>query len=116
MQLCWNGHVTQMSHKQRAKQLTDALLSGKRPRGQPRTRWRNYVEDLARSRLEIPPAKLPLVAGDRNAWRSQLELLPTQHTKNKPTKKYTRLIQCFPENDNGDEHGSRRNQIAFKNI
>ena len=46
--------------------------SQKAYRGQPRTYWWNYVEDLAWSRLGILPAKLPLVAGDRDAWRSQL--------------------------------------------
>ena len=74
-----------MSHKQTAKQLRDALPSGKRPREQPRTRWRNYVEDLACSRLGILPAKLPLVAGDRDAWRSPLALLP-QPQKDKQAK------------------------------
>ena len=71
------------------QKLIDARPNGKRPRGRPRTRWRNYVEDLARSRLEIPPAKLPLVAGDRDAWRSQLELLPPQPQKNKRAKENT---------------------------
>ena len=46
-QLPWYGHMTQMSHERKAKQLTDALLSGKRPRGQPRPRRWNFVEDLA---------------------------------------------------------------------
>ena len=45
-QLRWYGHVTRISHKRTAKQLMDALPSGKRSRGQLRTRWRNYVEDL----------------------------------------------------------------------
>ena len=51
-----------------------------------RPQGRNYVEDLAWSRLGIPPAKLPLVAGDRDAWRSQLELLPPQPQKDKRAK------------------------------
>ena len=75
-----------MSHERTAKQLMDALPSGKRPGGRPRTRWRNYVEGLTWSRLGIPPAKLPLVARDRDAWRSQLELLPPQPQKNKLAK------------------------------
>ena len=37
-QLRWYGHVTRMSHEQTAKQLRDALLSGKRSTGRPRTR------------------------------------------------------------------------------
>ena len=79
-----------MFHVRTAKQPMDGLPSGKKPRRrnyvEPRTRWRNYVEDLAWSRLGIPPAKLPLVAGDRDAWRSQLELLPPQPQKDKRTK------------------------------
>ena len=58
--LRWYGHVTQMSHEQTSKQLMDALPSRKRSRRRTRTSWRNYVEDLAWSRLGIPPAKLPL--------------------------------------------------------
>ena len=72
----------------------DAFLSGKKPRGRLRTRWRNYVEDLAWSRRGIPSAKLPLVAEDRDAWGSQLELLPQKGQSGKG--KYTELIQCFP--------------------
>ena len=37
-------------------------------------------------RLGNSPAKLPLVAGDRDAWRSQLELLPPQPQKDKRAK------------------------------
>ena len=85
-QLRWYGHVTPKSHERTAKQLMDALPSGKEPRGRSRTCWRNYVEDSAWLRLGIPPAKLPLVAGDRDAWRSQLELLPPQPQKDKRTK------------------------------
>ena len=64
----------------------NTLPSGKRPRGRPITCWRNYVKDLTCSRLGISPEKLPLVAGDRDAWRSQLELLPPQPQKDKRTK------------------------------
>ena len=45
-ELCWYGHVTRMSHERTRKLLMDALLSGQRPKGQPKTRWRNYVENL----------------------------------------------------------------------
>ena len=89
LQLRWNGHATRMSHEQTAKQLMDAFPSGKRPIGQPRTRWRNYVEDLALSRCGIPPAKLMLVAGERDAWSSQLKLLPPQPQKDKREKRNT---------------------------
>ena len=79
-----------MSHERTAKQLMDALPSGKRLIGQPRTRWRNYIEDLEWPHLGIPPAKLPLVAGDQDAWRSQLELVPPKGQAGKG--KYTKLI------------------------
>ena len=85
-QLHWYNHVTRMYHEQTAKQKMDALPNGKRPRRRPRTRLRNYVEDLACSRLGIPPAKLPLIARDQNAWRSQLKLLSLQPQKNKMAK------------------------------
>ena len=66
-QLHWYNHVTRMSHNRTAKQLMDALPSGKRPRRRPITRWRNYIEDLPNHVLRIPSAKLPLVARDRDA-------------------------------------------------
>ena len=84
-QLRWYGHVTQMFHKETAKQLMDALPSGKRLEGDPDS-LEEYVEDLAWSRHAILPAKLPLVAGDRDAWRSQLELLLPQPQKDKQAK------------------------------
>ena len=46
-QLRLYDHVTQISHERTAKQLMDALPSGERPRGRPRTLRRNYVENLA---------------------------------------------------------------------
>ena len=55
-QLPWYDHVTPFSHKQTAKQLLDALLSGKNPRERVRICWRNYAEDLAWSHIENPPA------------------------------------------------------------
>ena len=76
-----------MSHERTAKQLMDALPSGKWPRGRHRTRWLNYVEDLAWSRLRISPAKLPLIAGDRDAWRSQFEPLSPQPQKGQAGKR-----------------------------
>ena len=64
----------------------DALPSGKKPKGQPRISKKNYIEDLAWSHLGIPLAELLLVAGDRDAWRSQLKLLPLQCQKDKRAK------------------------------
>ena len=75
-QLRWYGHVTRMSQERTAKKLLCSTPIDRRPRGRPRTRWRDYVEDLSWSRPGIPAEHLSFVAEDRNAWRLQLELLP----------------------------------------
>ena len=51
-----------------------ALPSRKITTKQPRTHWRDYAEYLAWSRLQIPPAELPLLANDQDASRLKLEL------------------------------------------
>ncbi|KAI3354215.1 hypothetical protein L3Q82_018755, partial [Scortum barcoo] len=50
--------------------------TGRRPRGRPRTRWRDYVSRLAWERLGIPPEELEEVSGVREVWASLLRLLP----------------------------------------
>ena len=47
-----------------------------KPRGRPRTRWRDYVSRLAWERLGIPQEELDEVAGEREVWASLLRLLP----------------------------------------
>ncbi|XP_061592834.1 uncharacterized protein LOC133457505 [Cololabis saira] len=49
---------------------------GRRPRGRPRTRWRDYVSRLAWERLGLPPEELEEVSGVREVWASLLRLLP----------------------------------------
>ncbi|KAK0151763.1 Craniofacial development protein 2 [Merluccius polli] len=53
-----------------------ARPTGRRPRGRPRTRWRDYVSRLAWERLGIPQEELAEVAGEREVWASLLRLLP----------------------------------------
>ncbi|KAI3354170.1 hypothetical protein L3Q82_018712 [Scortum barcoo] len=50
--------------------------TGRRPRGRPRTRWRDYVSQLAWERLGVPPEELEEVSGVREVWASLLRLLP----------------------------------------
>ena len=76
MQLCWYGHVTLMLHERTAEQPTDTLPSGKKPRKRRKFCCRDYAEDQAWTCLGIPSVELQLVAGDRDAWRFQLKLLP----------------------------------------
>ena len=59
-QLRWYVHVTRMSQERTAKKLLCSTPIGRRPRGRPRTRWRDYVEDLSWSRLGIPAEHLSL--------------------------------------------------------
>ena len=63
------------------KDMDFNLPAGKRPKGRLKTCWRDYAQNLALSRLGIPPMKLPLVAKDWDAWRFSLELLSPQTQK-----------------------------------
>ena len=85
--LRWYGHVTRMSQERKAKKLLCLTPIARRPRGRPRTRWRDCVEDLSWSRLGIPAEHLSYVAEDRDAWRLQLELLPPRPPKDKRVQK-----------------------------
>jgi len=53
-----------------------SIPTGKQPRGRPRTRWRDYISDLAWSRLGVEPAELPEIAVDREVFRVLLRMLP----------------------------------------
>jgi len=50
--------------------------TGRKTRGRPRTRRRDYVSWLAWERLGVPLEELEEVAGDRDVWVSLLKLLP----------------------------------------
>ncbi|KAL6485959.1 hypothetical protein MHYP_G00053510 [Metynnis hypsauchen] len=47
------------------REVSQASPSGRRPRGRPRTRWRDYIAQLAWERLGLPPEELVEVAGER---------------------------------------------------
>ncbi|KAL6118110.1 uncharacterized protein ACO6RY_15769 [Pungitius sinensis] len=57
-------------------EVFQARPAGKRPRGGPRTRWRDYISTLAWKRLEIFQSELVDVAMERKVWGPLLELLP----------------------------------------
>ena len=82
-QLCWYGHVTRMSFERTAKKLLRSPPIGRKPKGRPRTQWREYVEYLSWYRLGIPPEHLSFVAKSRDAWRLQLEQPPPRPHTNK---------------------------------
>ncbi len=57
-QLRWLGHLFQMSPGRLPGEVLRAFPTGRRPRGRPRTRWRDYVSQLAWQRLGVPPEEL----------------------------------------------------------
>ena len=75
-QMRWLGHLIRMPSERLPHMVFRARPTGKRPRGRPRTRWRDYTARLAWERLGIPPEELDEVAGEREAWAPLLELLP----------------------------------------
>ena len=75
-QLRWFGHLVQMPPECLPREVLDACPTGKRPRGRPRARWRDYISTLARERLGIPQDEVVDVAREREEWSSRLELLP----------------------------------------
>nr|XP_049580441.1 charged multivesicular body protein 1a isoform X3 [Syngnathus scovelli] len=75
-QMRWLGHLIRMPPGRLPGEVFRACPTGRRPRGRPRTRWRDYVSQLAWERLGIPRDELDEVAGEREVWESLLKLLP----------------------------------------
>ncbi|KAK0155246.1 Craniofacial development protein 2 [Merluccius polli] len=62
-QMRWLGHLVRMPPGRLPGEVFRARPTGRRPRGRPRTRWRDYVSRLAWERLGIPQEE----AG-RSSW------------------------------------------------
>ncbi|KAK3522059.1 hypothetical protein QTP70_022619, partial [Hemibagrus guttatus] len=77
-QLRWLGHLFRMPPGRLPGEVFRACPTGKRPRGRPRTRWRDYVSRLAWERLGILPEELEEVSREREVWASLLRLLPPE--------------------------------------
>jgi len=58
-----------------ARQVLMATPAGKQARG-PKTRWRDYISDLAWSRLGVDRRDLSEIADDREVFRVDLGMLP----------------------------------------
>ena len=80
-QLRWFGHVSRMPQERLPKQALLAKADGRRPVGQPRTRWTDYIKDLGWNRSGLRPSKMMEVMEDREVWRLNLELLPLQPSR-----------------------------------
>ena len=82
-----------MSQKRWARQVLLATSTGKRPRCRPKTRWSDYISDLARFRLGVEPADLSEIADDREVFRVLLGLLlPQPSPEEKQTWKWMNRI------------------------
>ncbi|KAK3558815.1 hypothetical protein QTP86_028745, partial [Hemibagrus guttatus] len=57
-QLRWLRHLFRMPPGRLSGEAFRACPTGKRPRGRPRTRWRDYVSRLAWELLGVPPEEL----------------------------------------------------------
>ncbi|KAK3505719.1 hypothetical protein QTP70_020512 [Hemibagrus guttatus] len=75
-QLRWLGHLFRMPPGRLPGEVFQACPTGKRPRGRPRTRWRDYISRLAWEHLGVPPEELEEVSVEREVWASLLRLLP----------------------------------------
>ncbi|GAA6083797.1 uncharacterized protein LOC111191400, partial [Tachysurus ichikawai] len=75
-QLRWLGHLFRMLPGSLPGEVSRACPTGRRPRGRPRTRWRDYVSRLAWECLDIPPEELEEVSGEKEVWAFLLRLLP----------------------------------------
>ncbi|KAK3542767.1 hypothetical protein QTP70_002969 [Hemibagrus guttatus] len=64
-QLMWLGHLFRMPPGRLPGEVFRACPTRKRPRGRPRTRWRDYVSRLAWEHLRVPPEELEEVSGER---------------------------------------------------
>uniref|UniRef100_A0AAY5KR82 Reverse transcriptase domain-containing protein n=1 Tax=Esox lucius TaxID=8010 RepID=A0AAY5KR82_ESOLU len=77
-QLRWLGHLFQMPPERLPGNVFWSRPTGRRPRGRPRTRWRDYVSRLAWECLGVPLEELEEVSREREVWASLLRLLPLQ--------------------------------------
>ncbi|KAK0132479.1 putative uncharacterized transposon-derived protein F52C9.6 [Merluccius polli] len=68
-QMRWLGHLVRMPPGRLPGEVFRARPTGRRPRGRPRTRWRDYVSRLAWERLGIPQEEL---AEDNLLWLGEL--------------------------------------------
>ena len=58
IEMRWLGHLLRMPPGRFPGEVFRARPTGRRPRGRPRTRWRDYVSRLAWERLGVPPEEL----------------------------------------------------------
>ncbi|KAK3523202.1 hypothetical protein QTP86_021761 [Hemibagrus guttatus] len=90
-QLRWLGHLFRMPPRRLPGDVFRACPTGRRPRGRPRTRWRDSVSRLAWKRLGVPPEELEEVSGEREQCSTQLNAM--QHLKEQLEQR-TQMIEA----------------------
>jgi len=85
-QLRWLGHLSKMPRESLARQVLLAIPTGKGPIGRPRTRWSEYISDLAWTRLGTEPAEISEIAVDCEASRVLLRLLALRPSLRKSSR------------------------------
>lgn len=74
-QLRWLGHILRMPPNRLPHQIFQAVPTGKRPIGRPRTTWRKYIEKLAQERMNLQWNDVQQAAKARNRWKQLLNAL-----------------------------------------
>ena len=85
----WFGHVSRMPHERLARQVLLAVTTGKRPRGRPRTRWNDYISNLALIPCLCGGNRTSEIGVDREVFPVLLKLLwPPFSSKEKWARKW----------------------------
>ena len=65
--LRWFGHILRMNEGRMTKRVMNSCVSGSRPRGRPRFRWKDGVERLLTGRgMTVEEARV--CANDKAVW------------------------------------------------
>ncbi|KAK3511556.1 hypothetical protein QTP70_009656 [Hemibagrus guttatus] len=111
-QLRWLGHLFRMPPGRLPGEVFQACPTGKRPRGRPRTRWRDYVSRLAWERLGVPPEELEKVSGEREgSQRRGLETIDF-NTREKPDLYQPRVAMAVRQ----WHILSERKEVEYRNL
>ncbi|KAK3522749.1 hypothetical protein QTP86_032027, partial [Hemibagrus guttatus] len=114
-QLRWLGHLFRMPPGCLPGEVFRACPTGKRPRGRPRTRWRDYVFRLAWECLGVPPEELKEVARERESELKE-EQIKFQHRIQEKQKKVQELKQTVNTIKLSAQIAVEDNEIIFTEL
>ncbi|KAK3555889.1 hypothetical protein QTP86_029801, partial [Hemibagrus guttatus] len=110
-QLRWLGHLFRMPPGHLPGEVFRACPTGKRPRGRPRTRWRDYVSRLAWEHLGVPPEELEEVSEERE-YKRHLSTTSNSQTPNSTMAK-TKELSKDTRNKIVDLHQAGKTESAI---